>query len=181
MPRPLRLQVPGGRYHLTARGNRRSALFLDGIDRKVFLWILGLVLETHEWTCHAYCLMTTHYHLLITTPKGDLAAGMHRLNSRFAHWFNDRHGETGHVFERRYHSVLVETEEHSNWLYRYIALNPVRAGICAAAEDWRWGSYAGVVGLKAVDLPCSETTLLADFGEGEPARRSLRRLVEHGH
>ena len=94
MPRPHRLQLADTPYHITARGNRRSALFLDEYDRRVFVGICALVFEEHGWQALAWCLMTTHYHLVIWTQKADLAAGMHRVNARYADWFNARHGLT---------------------------------------------------------------------------------------
>src|SRR5687767_6916328 len=102
MGRPARVQEPNGIYHVFARGNRNTAIFLGVDDYRIFLAILSIIVEEHEWDLHSCCLLTTHYHLLFTTPKGDLAAGMHRINSRFAHWFNDEHLEVGHVFRSRY-------------------------------------------------------------------------------
>lgn len=90
--------------------------------------------------------MTTHYHLLLTTPEPNLAIGMHSINGIYAKTFNRRHGEAGHVFERRYHSVLVEQEEHFLEVFRYLALNPVRAGICGRPEEWPWSSYPAAIG-----------------------------------
>jgi putative transposase len=180
MPRPPRLQLANGIYHVTTRGNRGTPIFLDAIDRQVFLRTLRLVFQDRDWRCHAFCLMTTHYHLLFTTPKPDLARGMHRLNSRYAHYFNERHVEDGHVFQSRYRSPLVDTEEYLLKIYRYIARNPVRAGICRRASEWRWSSYAHVCRTARPALPSDERWLLSHFGGGERGRRSLLRLVEVG-
>ena len=152
---------------------RRSA-------RQVFFRFLGRVAAHHELEIHAWCAMTTHYHLLMTIPHGDLDRAMHRLNSRFAHWFNDVHGELGHHFRRRYTGVLVETDEHLRECYRYIAMNPVKAGICARPEQWRWSSFAWLFGGHTwrIDLPSDELHLLRQWGEGDDARRRLRAFVE---
>ena len=80
VPRPLRVLVAGGFYHLTARGNRRQEIFRDDVDRRHFLALLADVVARHGWKCHAYCLMPNHYHLLVETPDEDLSIGMHRLN-----------------------------------------------------------------------------------------------------
>src|SRR5205809_7368023 len=88
MPRPPRIQVPSGTYHVTIRGCADRAIFRDDADRSSFEAILGRVVGIHEWSCKSFCLMTTHYHLLVTTPHGDLAAGMQRLNSSYASSFN---------------------------------------------------------------------------------------------
>jgi REP element-mobilizing transposase RayT len=172
------VQEPKGIYHVFARGNRDTALFVHGGDRRLFLAILGLVVGEHEWDLHAFCLMTTHYHLLFTTPKGDLAAGMHRINSRYAHSFNSDHSEVGHVFRSRYGSVPVRSDEHLHWLYHYIAFNPVNAGLCARPDEWRWSSYTAVMHPWTIDLPVDGESLLRHFGQGERGRRALRRCVE---
>ena len=76
MPRRARIQAAGAAYHVTANGVARSALFRDDLDRQCFLNLLAGVVTRFEWTCHAYCLMTTHYHLLVQTPVPNLSAGM---------------------------------------------------------------------------------------------------------
>ena len=181
MPRPLRVQFPGAIYHVTAQANRSEALFLASDDYRVFWAFLGLVAGVHEWEIHAWSLMTTHYHLLLTTPKGDLAAGMHRLNSRYAHWFNDAHNEVGHTFRRRYGAKLVETEEHLVWCYRYIAMNPVKARMVERPHEWRWSSFAWLFGARSLGLPSDEVHLFRHFGPGDVGRRLLRRYVELGY
>jgi REP element-mobilizing transposase RayT len=80
MARPLRLEYAGAVYHVTSRGNARNAVFLDDTDRREFLEPLGDVIERYGWICHAYCLMTNHYHLLIETPEVGLSRGMQLLN-----------------------------------------------------------------------------------------------------
>ena len=144
MGRPLRPQVEDGIYHATARGNRRSTVFFDDEDRRVFLAFLQHVLTRDGFLLLSYCLMTTHFHLIVRTPRANISQGMHRLNTRYATWFNDRHAQIGHVFQGRFHSVLLETEEQLLRTYRYVALNPVRAGICVAPSDWFWSSYAAL-------------------------------------
>lgn len=163
MGRPLRPQVENGIYHVTARGNRLS-IFFDDFDRHVFLSHVQRVLDRDFWLLLAYCLMTTHFHLVVKTPRANISQGMHRLNSRYAHQFNDRHAEAGHVFQSRFHSVLVETEEQLSRTYRYVALNPVRAGICAAPADWRWSSYTVLQRGSFVPPRIARTELAQLFG-----------------
>src|SRR5438874_2291483 len=141
MARPRRLQVAGGFFHVTARGNRRQPVFTDDVDVERFLAILAEVAARYGWRVHAYCLMTNHYHLLVETPEANLSAGFHRLNFLYAQWFNRRHGLDGHLFQGRFHSVLIERQEHLIELARYIVLNPVRAGLCGHPGEWRWSSY----------------------------------------
>lgn len=178
MPRPLRILVAGGIYHVTARGNRRQEIFRDESDYGQFLAFLADVVARHGWTCHAYCLMPNHYHLVLETPKDDLSVGMHRLNSLYAMWFNYRHGLDGHLFQGRFHSVLL----HSNWhlieLARYVALNPVRGGVCAHPSAWRWSSYRAMVGTARQPSFLAPTWLLAQFGRTRrEAREAFRTFV----
>jgi putative transposase len=177
--RPPRVQLPGAAFHVTSRGVRKQAIFRDDADRSAFLNVLWTVTVRHEWSCLAFCLMTTHYHLLIRTPNADLAAGMQRLNSNFAQEFNRKHGETGHVFEARYHSVPIERDGHLVELYRYIAMNPVRAGLCSRPEAWKWSSYRAVVGLTSPpDFLAVDWALPYFGGDRARARERLRAFVE---
>jgi len=105
MPRPPRLQTPGATYHVTTRGNRRQEIFIDTRDRVRFLQLVQEVVALLGWDCHAYCLMTNHYHLLVQTPDADISRGMHRLNGVYAKWFNWRHNYGGHLFERRFQTA----------------------------------------------------------------------------
>jgi putative transposase len=97
MSRPLRIQFQGAVYHLIARGNNRSAIFLDDHDRGVLLEWLGDLVERYNWICHAFCLMGNHYHLLIETPDANLSQGMRQLNGIYTQKFNHRYGKVGHV------------------------------------------------------------------------------------
>jgi putative transposase len=162
-----------------SRGNRRGAIFVERSDRERFLVMLGDVAVMCGWRCHAYCLMSTHYHLLLETPEGNLSAGMERLNGRYARWFNRRHCYEGHVFQDRFHAVLVESDWHLLELSRYITLNPVRAGLCSHAAQWPWSSYSAVVGLTAAPSFLAIDKVLAYFGSTpDRAREAFRRFVD---
>jgi len=179
MARAFRTQVAGLLYHVTARGNRREPIFADDFDRQRFLGLTALVVRKYHWTCHAYCLMTTHYHLMITTREPNIGRGMQALNGRYAQSFNRRHKLAGHVFQDRYHSVVVEQESHLLELVRYIALNPVRAGLCSAPEDWRWSSYACTLGVRKTPDFLSDDFVLGCFApEREKALRRLHAFVD---
>jgi len=104
------------------------------------------VCESYNWVCHAYCLMSNHYHLLIETPDANLSRGMRQLNGVYTQTFNRAHGRAGHVFQGRYKAILVEKESYLLELSRYIVLNPVRAGMVNPAKDWPWSSYRATAG-----------------------------------
>lgn len=136
MSRPLRLEYAGALYHITSRGDRREAIYEDDNDRNAFISVLEGVCDTYNWVCHAYCLMSNHYHLLIETPDANLSKGMRQLNGLYTQTYNRTHGRVGHVFQGRYKAILVEKENYLLELSRYIVLNPVRAGIVRSVRDW---------------------------------------------
>jgi REP element-mobilizing transposase RayT len=162
--RPLRIEIPGALYHVTSRGNAREPIVVDDADRRMFLDVLGPVIERYRWACHAYCLMTNHYHLVVGTPEPNLSRGMRQLNGVFTQRFNRRHGRVGHVLQGRFKGILVERESHLLELARYVVLNPVRAGIVGAAEDYRWSSLRASVGLADAPPWLSWEALIARFG-----------------
>lgn len=146
MARLPRFVVPAaGVFHATARGAGRIPIYRDEDDRLFFLELLADAIEQFAWVCHAYCLMTNHYHLLIETPHADISIGMQFLNGQYAQAFNRRHGYEGHLFERRFAAEVIESDWHLLEVCRYIVLNPVRAGLCRHPADWRWSSYRATV------------------------------------
>src|SRR5919198_4365277 len=110
MPRAPRIQLPGAVYHVTAIENFGRTLFAEANDRTFFRAWLGRTVERYGWICESYCVMTTHYHLLIKTPDANLADGMRYLNGVYGQFANGRRGEYGHVFRGRYDAKLVESD-----------------------------------------------------------------------
>jgi REP element-mobilizing transposase RayT len=176
MARPLRLCFPDARYHVIARGNSDGAIYVDDLDRELFLGELGRVVERYSWLCHAYCLMTTHYHLVLETPFANLPVGMQRLNGGHASRFNARYGRSGHVFGSRYRSILIEDARYLLAVCRYVVLNPIRAGICDRPEDWPWSSYRATAGLEPTPRFLTTETILAEVGgDTYPASQAAYR------
>jgi REP-associated tyrosine transposase len=171
MARPLRIVIADGLYHLISRGNARQNVYLDAHDRSAFLATLARVVDRFGWLCHAYCLMSNHYHLLIETPKPNLPVGMRQLNGVYAQRFNRRHGRCGHIFQARYRSILVEKETHLLAVARYIVLNPVRAGICDDPGDYRWSSYRATAGREQVPGFLTTDSILSQLA---PTRRKAQ-------
>ena len=164
MTRPLRIEFAGALYHVTSRGNRREEIYLDDKDREGYLELLGEVCERHNWTVHAYCLMTNHYHVLVETPDANLSKGMRQLNGVYTVRFNRRHGRDGHVFQGRYKAVIVQKDSHLLELSRYVVLNPVRAGMVNEAGAYGWSSYRAMVGDGSISPWLDADWLLAQFG-----------------
>lgn len=136
MTRPLRINLAGGWYHVTARGNNRQAIYEDDRDRLHFLDLIGEMVERYRVRIHAYVLMTNHYHLLIETPEANVSQTIQWLNVSYSVWFNKRHESSGHLFQGRFHSVLVESGAWSLEVSQYLHLNPVRvAGLGLSKTD----------------------------------------------
>jgi len=181
MARPLRIQFEGAVYHLTSRGNARQDIFLDDEDRAVFLEVLGNVVARFGWICHAYCLMSNHYHLLIETPEANLSRGMQLLNGIYTQAFNRYHSRSGHVLQGRYKAILVERESHLLELARYVVLNPVRAKMVRSVRDWPWSSYRATSGQSDVpEFLCVDWILSQFDSRRDRAIRAYRRFVREG-
>ncbi len=181
MARPLRLEFVGALYHITSRGDRREDIYEDDRDRKQFLSILGEVCKRYNWICHAYCLMSNHYHLLIETPDGNLSKGMRQLNGVYTQYFNRQHSRVGHVFQGRYKAILVDKSSYLLELARYIVLNPVRASMVRFAEDWPWSSYRATAGEQGCPDWLRVDWLLAAFGRKKvKAIEAYRQFVSDG-
>ncbi len=146
MARPLRIEFAGALYHVTSRGDGRDDIYLDDEDKEDYLEVLRVVCERFNWSIHAYCLMTNHYHLLVETPDGNLSKGMRHLNGVYTQRFNRKHNSVGHVFQGRYKAIIVQKESYLLELSRYIVLNPVRAQMVRSAKDWPWSSYRATAG-----------------------------------
>ena len=146
MARPLRLELAGGLYHVTSRGDRREDIYRDDEDREAWLRVFAGVCERYNWRCHAYCLMSNHYHVVVETPEANLSRGMRQLNGVFTQDFNRRHDLVGHLFQGRFKAILVERDAYLLELARYVVLNPVRAGLVKRAADWPWTSYSATAG-----------------------------------
>ncbi len=181
MARPLRIEYPGAVYQVTSRGNEKKPVFKDEQDRLNFLNTLQHAGKRYNWICHAYCLMTNHYHLLIETPDGNLSIGMRQLNGVYTQLFNNWHGRTGHLFQGRYKAILIQKDSHLLEVCRYVVLNPVRAKMVETPEGYRWSSYLATAG-RTKPHPCLTTDwVLGQFsGKRGKAEQEYRQFVKWG-
>jgi len=208
MSRPLRIEVAGGWYHVTARGNERRAIFRDDRDRRYFLELVGEAAERFHLSLHAYVLMANHYHLLVQTREANLSRAMQWLGVSYTVWFNRRHRRVGHLFQGRFKAVALE-EGAGAEVTRYLHLNPVRVGALrlgkterarAAAgmgeasdarlvaerikqlRSYRWCSYRAYAGLEREPKWLASETVLAMVGgvsrERKRWRQRYRAFVE---
>ncbi len=180
VPRRPRPQIEDGVYHVTSRGIRKLPIFHDDRDREYFLKLLADVAQRYGWIVHAYCLMGNHYHLVVETPHANISKGMERLNGIYARRFNWRHGFSGHVFEARFHHVLVTSDAHLVNLSGYVVANPARAGFVRHPRQWRWSSYRATLALAARPSFLAIERVLTLFHETDArrARAGFRALVE---
>src|SRR3954467_14556413 len=179
MPRHARLVVPDLPIHIVHRGVNRQPCFSRDGDYLVYVALLQAASSKFGCPVHAYCLMTNHVHIL-ATPGSSQACGsmMHGVAQRYAHYFNKRAGRTGPLWEGRFRSCIVESARYVLACYRYIELNPVRAGMVAAACQHPWSSHAGNSGLKTDKLltPHPEFWALGSTIEGR--QKAYAQLFE---
>jgi REP element-mobilizing transposase RayT len=184
MARPLRLEFAHALYHVTSRGDRREDIYHDDADRQAWLTVLAQVCKRFNWTVHAYCLMSNHYHLLVETPDANLSAGMRQLNGVYTQLTNRAHDRVGHVFQGRFKAIVVDKDSYLLELARYVVLNPVRAGMVDDPGQWPWSSYGAM--LAPGRLPGSDwlatDKLLAYFAPEQPLldrEKAQQRYVDH--
>jgi REP element-mobilizing transposase RayT len=207
MARPARVDVPGGLYHVTARGIERRAIFSDVHEHEHFLALLPDMSERYGVDVLAYTLMGNHYHLLIRTPHANASAAIQWLNVSYSVWFNKRRQRVGHVFQGRFGSVLIDGE--GAWALHasvYIHLNPVHTrafgldkranrteslGLVApnreevrrrlhALRAFPWSSYRAYAGYESIPDWLVTKTLLARIGGSQAYRRYVHNHVTRG-
>ena len=134
--------MPGVPLHLVHRGNNRSRCFEDAREHELYLGLLGDMSERHHCAIHAYVMMTNHVHIVVT-PEGrdDISDFMKQVAQRYTRFVNKRHGRTGTLWEGRFRSSLIDSEQYLLRCYRYVEMNPVRARIVDHPAQYRWSSY----------------------------------------
>ncbi len=181
MARPLRICFPGALYHITARGNERRPIVVDDEDRQRFVRTLASMVEEHEVLCHAWVLMTNHYHLVIETPRANVSQAVKHLNTLYSQAYNRRHDRVGHLFQGRFSGILVDKETYLLEVCRYVVLNPVRAGLVHSAGDWPWSSYRATSALVPCPPWLTVDWLLGHFGTRRAiAVNAYQRFVAEG-
>jgi putative transposase len=177
MARKPRIDLAGIAQHLIQRGNNRQACFFTDDDRRHYLKWLGQAAEKYGGSLHAYVLMTNHAHLLATGAEaGALGRMMQSLGRRYVRYVNSRYQRTGTLWEGRFRSSLIESDQYLLTCYRYIELNPVRSNIVAKPGEYRWSSFDHNAGGKTDDLITPHPTYLS-LGKTEAARLLVYRQL----
>ncbi|PHS20065.1 MAG: addiction module toxin RelE [Kangiella sp.] len=181
MVRQARIEYSGALYHITSRGNAKQDIFVDDEDRLVFLETLRKARNRYNCIVYAYCLMDNHYHLLVETPDANLSQFMRQLNGVYTQKYNFSHSSTGHLFQGRFKSILVQEDLYLLELCRYIVLNPVRAGMVRSAKDWKWSSYRASANLSSPIDWLNSDWLLSNFSKNHQlAIKQYRVFVSEG-
>jgi REP element-mobilizing transposase RayT len=168
-------------WHVTSRGNNRCDIYLGDADHLMFLGIFTEAVRRFRWIVHAYTLMTNHFHLVLETPEPTLSRGMKWMNGKYAQWFNKRHKRSGHLFQGRFKGFLVEKESYLLALIRYVALNPVRAGMVERPEEYRWSSYRATAGYEAAPPWLTTDWALGSFGKDLATQQAgYRQFIDEG-
>ena len=181
MARRPRLQFSGAVYHLMARGNRKSTIFEDDVDRRRFIATLAEAVRRYKVLVYSLCLMGNHYHIVCETPYGNLSDFVQYVNGVYAQASNRRHERTGHLFQARFRSLVIQRERYLRRVVRYLDRNPVRAGLTPDAESWPWSTHRGVAGLRpAPDWLCLDWLEWAfDATSRREAQTRYRLYVNH--
>jgi REP element-mobilizing transposase RayT len=170
MARRPRLLVPGI-YHLTAHGSDNRYLFLGDGDRKDFLARLSAICERFELALLSYVLMGSHYHALLRIADARLSKALQWLHTEYSRFQNRLHGRSAHLFRAHPDTREITSDAHLISAARYLARNPVEAGMVADPLDWPWSSARAHAGLERPYIPIAEDDLRAAFGDRDDWRR----------
>jgi putative transposase len=180
MPRQQRYRLPGVPQHVIQRGNNRQVTFFDNSDYRKYLDCLQAAGDKHGCAIHAYVLMTNHVHLLLTpeTPDG-IGKLMQSVGRRYVQYVNTVYQRTGTLWEGRYKASPVESERYLLTCYRYIELNPVRAGMVEGPADYAWSSYRHNAFGEANAVITRHERYRALGGTDTARQRRYRELFRH--
>lgn len=178
MGRKALIWYPGATYHITERGNHRNDIFRDGEDYQVYITILGEALEKYDAILYCYCMMTNHVHLVIETNDEKISKVMKRINEFYTRYFNNKYNLVGHLFQGRYYWDIVEDDDYTLEVSRYIHLNPVRANMVQTPENYQWSSYGMLTGLCEEKLIDSGKIL--QYYKSTNCRELYKNFVEQG-
>ena len=183
MGRPLRIEYPGAIYHITSRGDRQEAIFKTAADRQLLLDIVDQAMDRLDAELFAFCLMGNHYHFVLRTRQPNLSRLMRHINGEYTRAFNKRHQVAGHVFQGRYHAVVVDSDAYLIEACRYVELNPVRAGLVHSPAAWSWCSYSAHVGAERgpkwlATASLHDHLLGRDVATADDSRQAERLYIE---
>jgi len=178
MARPLRIEFEGAYYHILSRGNNQAPIFKGDKDYWDFLDLLGEMTDRFSVRIFAYVLMGNHYHLLIQTRQSNLSKAMQWLGTSYTRRFNIRNKQSGHLFQGRFKSILVESDAYFTNLSCYIHRNPLRAGIVKRLADYKWSSYPFYAYQTEPPGWVDVDPILAHFGKDKDRHLAYRKCAQ---
>lgn len=158
-----------------SRGNRRSDIFRDEEDYRVYMGILERAMKRYSYILYTYCLMTNHVHLQVETGNTEIWKIMRYINLSYTKYFNNKYNFIGHLFQGRYRAEIIEKDSYNLQTSRYIHLNPVKASMVESPGEYQWSSYDIYMGQRHSDLVMDEK-ILGYFKEN--SRESYKAYVE---
>ncbi len=177
MSRPWRIEFSGALYHVLSRGNEQGDVFLDDEDRNDFISLMGEISNRFDVAVFSYVLMDNHYHIVFRTNRPNLSKAMQWMGVTYTRRFNNRHGRSGHLFQGRFKSLIVENDAYLIELSCYIHRNPLRAGMVKRLMDYKWSSYPAYAYGKKAPRWLKTRLILSQFGAEEP-QLAYRRKVQ---
>ena len=190
MTRPLRIEYPGACYHVINRGNRCEKIFFGEYDYKLFLEKLSEFSELYDVVIHCYCLMSNHFHIMLTTRYANLSRFMQSFSTSFTISMNKRYNKPGHLFQGRYKAQIVESKLYKNELSRYIHLNPVKIKqyenlsfpiLKKHLHDYKWSSFHYYIGIRKKPDWLNRNFVLSNWGNQVLEKMyNYRKFVEAG-
>ncbi len=164
MARPVRMDFPNTFYHILSRGNERRDIFREPRDYEKFTETIGRMVERFSLEVHAYVLMANHYHLLIRTRDANMSRAIQWLGLTYSVWFNRCHARSGHLFQGRFKSFLVENDKYFSAMCLYVHANPLRAGVVEGLSDYPWSSFPAYARARAKKPWLTTELVLGRYG-----------------
>ena len=180
MARKPRIHYPSAVYHVILRGNAGTPIFFSDQDRYRLYLIFQYAVEKFDCRIHAFCLMRNHIHLVVQTGNIPLSRIMQNISLRFTKWINYTQARTGHLFQGRYKALLIDADAYLLELVRYIHLNPVRAGIVAATDEYPWSGHGAYLGKELLPWFTTDYVLSMFSTDAEQARRAYDSFAQDG-
>ncbi len=175
MSRPLRIEFPGAWYHVMNRSRKGTKLFSSREDYLSFYELMQETAEMFNIKISAYCFMSTHYHLLVQTPDGNLSRCMRHINGVYTQRYNIRHGCDGTLFRGRYKTILIEADSYLLQVVRYIHRNPLRAHVVDKIDGYKWSSHKGYISNAKKWNWLNKGFILSLFSQVESRQRAMYR------
>jgi REP element-mobilizing transposase RayT len=179
MARPWRIEFKGALYHILSRGNQGQDIFLGDADRHLFLNTIGEMADRYDIGIYAYVLMDNHYHLLLKTNHANLSKAMQWFGTAYTRRFNVSNHHSGHLFQGRFKSFIVQNDAYLTQLSYYIHRNPLRAGIVQRLVDYRWSSYLVYAYRKKAPKWLETDLILSQYGTKDPYVNRHSNLTHH--